>query len=186
MTTSISFDEPDFQQFFNYWDELRGDDLVPAKSNFDPRRVSSLLPKLSVLQWRPPDHLFLRLMGTGIVSQLRGERTGTNLLDIIQASQRDEVTKFTASLFSQVSIAIVDTQRHFASGKRVGLLFGFFPFRNDSDDVNFAVGVHRADLDADRLVAPNDNLIHAEVFGYEFIDIGSGIPDLVFGADGRG
>jgi hypothetical protein len=65
---------------------LRGDDLLPAKSSFDPQRVTLLLPKLTVLQWTPPDTLLVRLMGTEIVSHHIKELTGTNLLDAVQPS----------------------------------------------------------------------------------------------------
>lgn len=128
MTKPISFSEPEFQQFFEYWNELRGDDLVPAKSSFEPQRVSFLLSKLTVLQWTPPDTLVVRLMGTEIVSHHNKERTGTNLLDIIQPTQRAVVAACTAASFKQIAVAELVTRRHFASGAQVGARNGFSPF----------------------------------------------------------
>lgn len=184
MTKPISFSEPEFQQFFEYWNELRGDDLVPAKSSFEPQRVSFLLSKLTVLQWTPPDTLVVRLMGTEIVSHHNKERTGTNLLDIIQPTQRAVVAACTAASFKQISVAELVTRRHFASGAQVGARNGFFPFRGEDGMVNLAIGVHCGDTDANRGILPTDPLSHIEVLDYRFTDVGNGVPDLEFKSAG--
>ncbi len=156
MTNPIGFSEPEIQQFFEYWNELRGDDLLPAKSSFDPQRLTLLLPKLTVLQWTPPDTLLVRLMGTEIVSHHIKERTGTNLLDAVQPSQKAVLAAFTAAFFTQISVAEVDTRRHYTSGALVGALNVYFPFRGEDEIVNFAIGVHCADTDANSKILPND------------------------------
>lgn len=184
MADTIEFDEPEFQQFFDYWNDLRGTDTVPKKSSFDPLKVPSLMAVMSVTQWIPPDKLYLRLMGTDIVEQTHMETTGSNLLDLIYEPQRPMVMTFSAALFSTPAIGSVKTNRCFASGKKVEVKFGFFPFRRDAGEPDIAVGVHKADLEANKRVASHDQLKHAEVLAYSFVDIGNGVPDLSYNADG--
>ncbi len=184
MLDCIEFDEPEFQQFFDYWNELRGTHSVPVKSTFDPLRVSSLMAVMSVTQWTPPDKLYLRLMGTDIVEQTHIETTGTNLLDIVYEPQRPMVMAHSAALFSTPAIGLVKTNRCFTSGKTVEVKFAFFPFRRDAGEQDIAIGVHKADLEANRRGAQGDPLKYAEVLAYNFLDIGNGAPDLSFNADG--
>ncbi len=178
MSASAVLSEPEFQLFYDYWDELRGTALVPAKAEFDPLRVSSLMSIMSVIQWTPPDQLLLRLMGTTIVDQTHVETTGTNLMDIILQSQRDAVAELSAAVFRQPAISLVSTYRCFESGRKVGVKFAFFPFFADDGALNTAIGVHKADLEANKLVSPEDPLLHAELLSYEYMDIGNGVPNI--------
>jgi len=183
MANDIKFDEPEFQTFYDYWDALRGEALVPLKSEFDPLKVPSLMSLMSVLQWVPPDILYIRLIGTRIVEQAHEELTGTNLVDVVHEPQKQMIVEYNAAQFAHVAVGVIQTKRRYASGKSVDVKYAFIPFKGDGGELDIAIGVHKADLEANRQVAPDDPLLHAEIFTYRFVDIGNGVPDLAFSAD---
>lgn len=180
MTNENELREPEFQLFHDYWNELRGDDFVPDKANFDPTKVSSLMAIMSVIQWFPPDVLHLRLMGTNIVDQTHIETTGSNLLDVMYEPQRQLVADLSQALFAQPAIGLAKTKRCFESGKTVEVQFAFFPFRDVTGEIDIAIGVHKADADAHKLIAPYDPLLYALLTEYRYMNIGNGIPNLSY------
>ncbi|MFP6705796.1 MAG: hypothetical protein VCE75_07155 [Alphaproteobacteria bacterium] len=91
---------------------------------------------------------------------------------------------FTAAFFTQISVAEVDTRRHYTSSALGGALNGYFPFRGEDEVVNFAIGVHCAYTGANSKILPNDSLSHIEVLDYRFSGIGNGVPDLDFNSAG--
>jgi len=184
MANEIVFDEPEFDVFYSYWRELQGDEPAPPKSHFDPLKVPSLMEQMSVLQWFPPDKLLLRLMGTKIVDQTHLETTGTNLLDLVRAPQLEMVKRCVQAHHDHLAVVSLKNERRFASGKAVAVKYAFFPFLGDSGARGFSIGVHKADEEANKLVAQHDLLDHVKVLSLDFADVGNGVPDLSYKATG--
>lgn len=54
-----------------YWDEIRGDRLMPRRQDIDPTLIWTLLKNISLSEWHSaPDRLFYRIAGTEVVAAL--------------------------------------------------------------------------------------------------------------------
>lgn len=71
-----------------YWNELRGDALLPKRADLDPSGFLEVLPYISILEVRDRDTMIYRLCGTGLRDILGFEATGCNLLDLVSATAR--------------------------------------------------------------------------------------------------
>ncbi len=179
MPDKIEFVEPEFEQFYAYWQTLRGAEIVPRKADFDPLKLTSLLPTLSIVQWFPPDRLLVRLVGTAIVEQAHVEPTGTDLKDLFYPPHHHVLSKGSEGLFGQPAIGLITTRRRYDSGKEFDINYAFFPFRGADDKIDIAIGVQKADP-AVMQVAPDDPLKLGKIKSYHYGDIGNGIPDFSF------
>jgi hypothetical protein len=180
MADSSALPEPEFRQFFEYWNELRGSDIAPARADFDPLKLAALMPNMSILQWLPPDTLRWRLMGTAIVDQTSLERTGSNLLDVMYPPQRAMVLEHSAPTFELPAIALNTSHRCFASGKTVQVDFAWFPFRNADGRTDIVIGVHKPNMEQAARVLKTDGLVCSYLTHYSYVDIGAGIPNMFY------
>lgn len=76
------------QSLFEYWCSLRGQDIVPSRSDLQPGAILPLLPNLMILEYREPGTLIYRLAGTSSVEILGVDFTGSNLYDHLALHQR--------------------------------------------------------------------------------------------------
>ena len=65
-----------------YWDALRGDRLLPLRSEIDPAALVAILPYVSIVEVRDPDTMVYRLCGTALRDIMGIEATGLNMLDL--------------------------------------------------------------------------------------------------------
>jgi hypothetical protein len=65
-----------------YWDALRGDRLLPKRSEIDPAALVAILPYVSIVEVRDPDTMVYRLCGTALRDIMGIEATGLNMLDL--------------------------------------------------------------------------------------------------------
>ncbi len=82
----------------HHWDALRGDRLMPYRSELDPGRLKRALPYLVIFELRSPDQFVFRLAGTAVRDMLGVELTGRNLFDFTpDAIRRTRSWRFWAS-----------------------------------------------------------------------------------------
>lgn len=78
------------QLLFDYWCSIRGQEIVPCRSDLRPVAILPLLPGIMILEYRSDGALVYRLAGTACAETLGIDLTGTNLLDLIAPHQRDK------------------------------------------------------------------------------------------------
>jgi len=71
-----------------YWDELRGDRLLPRRAEIDPAALVAALPYISIVELRDPDTMIYRLCGTALRDIMGIEATGRNMLDLAPRAGR--------------------------------------------------------------------------------------------------
>ncbi len=71
-----------------YWDELRGDRLMPLRSEIDLGPIKRALPYLVIYEPRSPTECLFRLVGTAVRDMLGREITGQNLFALSPAEVR--------------------------------------------------------------------------------------------------
>lgn len=67
---AIMFRHPGSAKFFDYWDSLPKDGLVPDRSAFDPLSIARLMPQVIMVEYDHNNDAHFRLVGTGIVERL--------------------------------------------------------------------------------------------------------------------
>lgn len=77
--------DPVAHSLFEYWSRVRGDEIVPSRSDIRPADILPLLPHLIILEYRPDGTLVHRLVGTACVEGLGADYTGVNLFDQVAA-----------------------------------------------------------------------------------------------------
>lgn len=73
---------------YQYWCAVRGNNIVPNRSEIRPADIQALLPNLMILGYDQPDALIFRLVGTACVEKLGIDLTGMNLFEKISAHMR--------------------------------------------------------------------------------------------------
>ncbi len=77
------------RRFFDYWDAIRGDDLVPDRKSFDPIAIRELMPAVTILEIWSPERIVPRLAGTGVCDGMGLDPTGRNWLDLQRPELRE-------------------------------------------------------------------------------------------------
>ncbi|MFZ5834408.1 MAG: PAS domain-containing protein [Pseudomonadota bacterium] len=73
---------------YRYWCSVRGNNLVPSRSDIRPADILDQLPNLMILGYDGTGTLIYRLVGTSCLDKLGFDLTGTNLFDILPAHER--------------------------------------------------------------------------------------------------
>ena len=73
----------DLRRLLSYWEERRGDRLIPSLGSIDPDDTGALLPSVFMVDVSlEPFDLAYRFLGADIVSRSRGDYTGQRLRDL--------------------------------------------------------------------------------------------------------
>jgi len=73
---------PTARALADYWASLPAPGFVPERRNFDPMRITRILPTISVLQREADDRWCFRVAGTEIERRWARHVTGSNYFDI--------------------------------------------------------------------------------------------------------
>jgi len=82
---------PSSQQFFAYWDEVRGSEAAPARSAFEPGPVRHLLGDSFVLAYEHVSGFPFRVAGTRLCALLGCDVKGKRFDQLWRADSRKEV-----------------------------------------------------------------------------------------------
>jgi hypothetical protein len=82
---------PSSQQFFAYWDEVRGPDPAPVRSAFEPGPVRHLLGDSFVLAYEPTGGFPFRVAGTRLCALLGRDVKGQSFNTLWQVESRKEI-----------------------------------------------------------------------------------------------
>lgn len=81
---------PQQRALYEHWRRLAGVRPLPSRASFHPAQVPELLPHLSLLELRPPPHVFhVRLAGSALPRWYGCDITGATLQDAPWESSRD-------------------------------------------------------------------------------------------------
>src|SRR5215468_9630098 len=72
----VEMKHPSSQQFFAYWDEVRGSEAAPARSAFEPEPIRHLLGDSFVLAYDHVDGFPFRVAGTRLCALLGSDVKG--------------------------------------------------------------------------------------------------------------
>jgi hypothetical protein len=172
----------EFHSFYDYWQDLRGDILVPYKSDFDPLKIRTHMGRMTLCQLVPPDGVIVRLMASGLAEHSNIEKTGHNLLDSVQQSQKPLVYNAFDAVCTAPCVSRTLIIRHFEDDLTAKSHSLYFPFIGAEGETDIIISVDKHVND------PSDKYIgdckekYMELAELDFFDIGAGMPNWSFNA----
>jgi len=167
--------EPPSKELLDYWLKIRGDDLVPLRSDLYPSDIQALLPRLMLLEYCAPDKLIYRLVGTGIVNRMGVELTGTNLFDTVIPKQ----LAMASYCYNAVRTHPCGLVLHMQMQSKYKAFFVaeliFLPLRDRQGEITQLVSSVSV-LQRDARGTASDEQRAMKAFEAAFIDIGAGVP----------
>lgn len=88
------------EDLLSHWLEIRGDRLVPCRTELDPARLAQSLPRIWIGEFVPPDRLVIRLMGEELRGRVEKNPKGANFFDLCDPLDRPSAIERTRTIFA--------------------------------------------------------------------------------------
>jgi hypothetical protein len=178
MHLSIDFERSELVELWDYWRALPRDGLVPDWDIVPAaRRLTRIMPYLSLIEVRPPSSLVFRVAGTALCERFGMELTGRDVMDITPVAHRARRYGRYHAVASRPCVLQNRGGLTGGSGTTVPYESLFLPVLRAGHDLPVVLGAlieHRPrNAPADPIAAipiPDETA---------FIDIGAGIPSVV-------
>lgn len=168
---------PQQREILGYWDKSRGANLLPARQDVWFEEVASLVPRLSLTEWRPPNWLGFHMIGGQLVDEGFDDPTGQNLLDFLSPGARDWIIEAISAQFQTPSISLVEHRAFYDDGSMVEYVLIVLPLQENDGSIRFTLSLDLPKIDDHSALKVGANAIGYEYGAACFIDIGFGCPD---------
>lgn len=167
------------QDFFDYWQKLPRNGVVPESKSFFPEDIPKLLSSFTIYELVSADCIRFKLAGTKIANRDGGDRTGDNYLDEVAPARRKKASEAFWTVYNQPCGMRVILEFTKKSGMVV-LVEGIgLPMINSTGEFPLLYYSNDELSRSKRKVAGTiDRLELITVKQRDFIDIGAGIPDF--------
>ncbi|MFC7049701.1 PAS domain-containing protein [Emcibacter nanhaiensis] len=167
---------PEFSRLWEYWLSICGDAMIPDRENFNPANLTSLLSDIGILDW-DGEKYYLRLLGTSAIDELGIDFSGPKSTQMSAAPVRDFVMSNFKTIFNfscGLQAVVVERGR---AGLVVEAAILFLPMATGEGKLNQALTCrrHLTTLGYD---GKYPDLIQLGINRMNFIDLGSGVPDI--------
>ena len=174
----LNFHHTDNKTFFDYWQKLPREGLVPDKSDFIPEDIPKLLPNIIIYELISENIIHTRLSGTALDARDGFIKTGKNYLDFVAPDRKKKASEAFWLLSNHPCAMRVISKFRSANGlvkevesigaplndQKTGGKFLYY----SSKEINLSTNV----------IQPlKDELEIITVTQRDFIDIGGGIPE---------
>lgn len=82
-----------FQEFFDHWCELRGERLVPQRTDFHPGKMRRHVSRLMVIDRTDTDQFPIALVGSDLDGHFGRDVCGQDFVDLMAIDNADEVVQ---------------------------------------------------------------------------------------------
>ncbi len=174
------------REFACAWDNWRGAELVPRRSSVRIEDISNLLHLISVVEVRSPDEAIFRLAGTALCQAMGVELSGLNYFDFTTPEQRGPRAKRTCALVEHPAGSHFQFPVAYKTGRMVPsevLSFPVWPDDPNAPPQLFGISVALENTHLEGEVDQPDRIAMPE--GFQFVDIGAGVPDNSLGLADR-
>lgn len=138
--------DPAFARIRAYWEALRSDGQIPARSQINPRGLESALDRAFMLEQVAPGVARVRLAGTHATALMGMEVRGMPLSALITPDSRDALAEALRSVFEGPAIAEItlDASRSIGRPALSGRML-ILPLRGEDGRIDRALGCLAAD-----------------------------------------
>ncbi|HEY7242676.1 MAG TPA: PAS domain-containing protein [Xanthobacteraceae bacterium] len=110
---------PSTYQLFEYWNERRGQRLLPRRDDIEPEAIRSVLADTFILSFEPSFGYPVRVAGTRVCALFGREIKGEAFLDVFCTHSRLEVTDLICCM-AEESVGVVASAHEQACDARTG------------------------------------------------------------------
>lgn len=167
--------DPSGRSLYEYWNKIKGADLVPSRSALQPSALLPLLPNLLIFEYRDSEKLICRLAGTSLAEKLGLELTGTNLFNFYAVNHRAEARDVFDSLRNQPCGLCVRQKLLSKHNNPFTAEFIFLPLRGGDGEISQLIAIATFMETCERKPGSPETLLSKGV-SFNFFDIGAGLP----------
>lgn len=168
---------PALKPLCEFWDEVRGDRLLPNASDVDPSQIAYILKDIAILDVITEMNIQYRLAGTGIAERMGADPTGNNLIEMTAPETRATVSKILNLIVSHPVGCIATYENIYNTGKRAVIESLYLPLQRGEGQADRIVSVHSQE----KTVSYEDEQAHstvaAKILELKWLDLGAGTPD---------
>jgi len=155
--------------------QLETGQIVPPRKAFTPATARAPLPYLSILEFKSPQLLLVKLVGTAIVNRTRIDNTGRNMLDLMPPELRaDAIAGFRELLDTPCGATYISHENYGDVAIPIEILS--FPFADAAGRptliISLSVETDRQEL----MLRGEDPMALSTIFSKRTIDLGAGAP----------
>lgn len=169
----------DMRRLLEYWDECRGEALIPTKSAIKLEELDVLIPRILVHRWSLPDRLEVEMIGTALVAEGVSELTGVNFLEFVSPASREWMEKSIPVLFETPVAALIDNRVFYKRGHVVDYTSLTLPLLDNDNQPCFLLSLEIPLTDSHPVDVSGVQAVGYELGAAYFIDIGAGCPEPV-------
>lgn len=178
----INFDRKESASFAEYWQSLRKDELVPAKSRLDPSQLKHLLPYIMIFEKISDTSFLIRLVGTEIVRRRGKDPTGHKLEAYSSTGGNSPFRKNLMSVLDCPCGFLTISIEEYTKGAPNFIELSGFPFADREGVPRFIISLA---IESSRsfnrhnksLLLSRERTTRQEWQFHQFIDIGAGLPE---------
>jgi PAS domain len=152
--------------------------IVPPRKALTASSAKRFLPYLSILEFKSPELMTVRLVGTAIVNRTHIDNTGRNMFDLMPPQMRLEAAQGFEELLTTPCGATYVSLENYQNGS-APIEIVSFPFNDASGKtcliVSLSVETDRQEL----LLRGEEQMVLGAVLDKRLIDIGAGIGKSV-------
>lgn len=128
-----------------YWHALKGSQIVPSRSDVDPRGIEAALSYSFIIERIAPGHGRIRIAGTHMGDLLGMEVRGMPLSALFEPSAREALQASLRCVFDDPAIYRLDLRAENRIGKpELTAQMALYPLCNDQGEISRALGVIEA------------------------------------------
>ncbi|WP_321393192.1 PAS domain-containing protein [Emcibacter sp.] len=170
------FITPEFYNVWEYWNNIRGDRIIPERKKLNPADLSDYLGWLAILDWKG-DELNMRLLGSDIIKEVGVNFSGNKLFE----KGLPRVTDFAWSNFKKIFNFPCGFQLVFVERKTSGLLVEaailLLPLAVEGIEDN-QILCYRRHLGSVGYDSKYPDIVQLGINRMSYIDLGCGVPDI--------
>jgi hypothetical protein len=160
-----------------FWDEVRGDRLLPNASDIDPSQIANILKDIAILDVIDSENIRYRLAGTGIAERMGEDPTGNNLIEMTAPEMRLTVSEILLLIVSQPVGAMATYENIYSTGKRALVESLYLPLQKTEGQSDRIVSVHSREKTVTYEAEQSQSTVAAKILELKWLDIGAGVPD---------
>jgi hypothetical protein len=132
---------PGQRELFDYWKAVSGDGAVPARADFDPRRIPRLLPNICLIDVKSElSESRFRLAGTALRGIYGAELTGRRLETVFRGRQAEYWRRIHGAVVEQGAVQSGVVRGPVKGRDHIVLYWLRLPMLLDGPEVRFILG----------------------------------------------
>jgi hypothetical protein len=157
----------------------QADDFVGVQSALPMRDFAPLMANVTLMERKTAGEVVYRIAGENIVNRLGFNPTGSNFIDLLSADMRKQAATTHDALFAHPCGHYIVYENRYENGRCMISESIMLPMRRSEKSAAVLLLGFHIHHQATGIVAPQkDTALITNIELSEFVDIGSGVPDL--------